>query len=411
LVAVLVVLTVVLGTPACAVALSPAGPMPLGVQASSEVQRPEVTGISPSQALAGDLDFTLTVVGSDFVQGSTVLWNGENRDTGFISSTMLTATVRSDDVLVAGTAYVSVSNPGPGGGQSLTARTFTVINPAPQVVALEPDRAWAGAQSFPLTVSGSGFTPTSVVQIAGIDQSTRFIDSGKLMVDVPVEALRWAVGLSVRVYTPPPGGGLSSSQFLWIYDDSIPPVTTAEGLSSLWNRRAVTLTLEATDVGRGVERTFFRVGAKGEYSAGNKVRISAPLDHSNDGLHVVQFFSIDAVLNWEEPAKEVTVGIDTTPPTTTVAQATVTRGQLLVPRYRVYDPVSPKGRDALLQVIDRSNKVVLRSFLGEPSMRTWQTGKGVTVDLPKGRYKMRVLAHDLAGNAQSSTRSAVLTVT
>ena len=72
---------------------------------------PQVTGLTPSQAMVGDLDFGITVIGSGFVQGSTVLWNGQTRDTGYISATMLTATIRASDVASAGTAFVSVSSP------------------------------------------------------------------------------------------------------------------------------------------------------------------------------------------------------------------------------------------------------------------------------------------------------------
>jgi hypothetical protein len=55
---------------------------------------PDASGLSPAQATAGNPSFGITVIGSGFVQGSTVLWNGETRDTGFISSTMLVATIR-----------------------------------------------------------------------------------------------------------------------------------------------------------------------------------------------------------------------------------------------------------------------------------------------------------------------------
>jgi hypothetical protein len=371
---------------------------------------PEVNGLSPDQVTAGELSFTLTVLGSGFVPGSTVLWNGESRDTGFLSPEVLTATVRTSDVLFGGTAYVSVVNPGAGGGTSPVARPFVVVNPVPEVAALSPDRVWAGSASFRLEVSGSRFSPTSVVQIAGIDQPTTFLDSCRVQAEVPVEALRYAAGLSVRVFTPVPGGGLSSPIFLWVYEDNVPPVTEAKGLVSLWNRKAVTLTLVATDIGRGVERTFYRLNQKAQYSVGTRVRIPAPADHSNDGVHVVQFFSIDAVLNWEEPPKEVEVGIDTTPPTTTVTSGDVLRGEKLFPRFLVYDRLSPQARDALLQIVDRKGSVVLRAGLGKPSTRVWHTGKGLVVDLPRGTYTMRVLAHDLAGNAQSKTKSGSLVV-
>ena len=269
---------------------------------------------------------------------------------------------------------------------------------------------WAGSDAFTMVVRGSGFTVKSVVQLAGIDQVTTFVSRDTLTAEVPAEALQLVQGLSVRVYTPAPGGGLSASALLWVFEDSVPPVTEAEGLTGLWHRFPVAFSLVAHDEGRGVEKTFWRIGRAAEYQVGNRVSVPAPRDHSNDGVHTVEFFSIDKVLNWEEPPKEVQVGIDTRPPTTSVAAASVVRGRNLTPKYLVYDALSSRARDALLQVIDSRGKVVLRSVLGTPATRRWVSSGGIAVDLPKGSYRMRVLAHDLAGNAQSSTKSGVLTV-
>jgi hypothetical protein len=231
-----------------------------------------------------------------------------------------------------------------------------------------------------------------------------------LQAQVPVEAMQHPQGLSVRVYTPGPGGGLSAAAFLWVYEDGVPPVTTVQGLDGVWHRSTVKFTLVAEDEGRGVQNTFWRVGSVGDYNVGGSVVVRAPSDHANDGLKVVQFFSVDNVLNFEAPPKEVEVGIDTRPPTTSVASSRVKRGASMIPQYMVYDALSPRARDALLQVLDAKGKVVLRCSLGKPQTRRWVNASGLVVNLAKGTYKMRVLAHDLAGNAQSSTKSGVLTV-
>jgi hypothetical protein len=124
----------------------------------------------------------------------------------------------------------------------------------------------------------------------------------------------------------------------------------------------------------------------------------------------VQYWSVDKVLNWEDPVKQVQVGIDTRPPVTSVVRAAVARGGTLRPKYRVDDTTSPRALNALLSVSNAAGKVVWRCDLGRPVTRTWSTGGACRVTLPKGTYRMRVFAHDLAGNAQSSTRSAALTV-
>ena len=340
-----------------------------------------------------------------------MLWNGENRDTGFVSSRELVATIRASDVAVAGTAFVSVSNPGPGGGQSATARVFSILNPAPAVAGLEPSQVWAGGSTLTLTVTGQRFTPSSVVLVGGNDVATKFLSPERLEAQVPPESIGRATALNVRVFTPAPGGGLSEPVFLKVRDDDQPPVTTVQGLDGLWHRRPVTLRFAATDVGLGVMATFYRFGRSGtDNIMGAKVTVRAPADHANDGVHIVQFWSVDVVGNVEDPPNEVQVGIDTTPPSTSVIAAAVKRGASFAPRYRVDDLLSPRARDARLQISDVKGKVLLKASLGQPATRTLVLAPPLNIDLPKGTYKMRVLAHDLAGNSQAGTKTALLRV-
>ena len=140
---------------------------------------------------------------------------------------------------IAGTAYVTVPKPRREWGLSQTARVFTITNPLPEISTFEPERVWAGSDGFTMVVRGSGFTVKSVVQLAGIDQVTTFVSRDTLTAEVPAEALQLVQGLSVRVYTPAPGGGLSASALLWVFEDSVPPVTEAQGLTGLWHRSPV----------------------------------------------------------------------------------------------------------------------------------------------------------------------------
>ena len=371
---------------------------------------PDVTGLSPAQAQVGDLAFGITVIGSGFSPGCVVLWNGESRDTGFIAPTMLTASIRASDVAEAGTAFVSVMGPPPGGSQSPTARVFTIINPAPSIELLEPVSVWAGGPAFTLTVTGSRFTSASVVQWAGVDRPTTYVSPERLDAQISAAEIARAGAESVRVFTPTPGGGLSVPLFAAVRDDDVPPVTVVSGLNGTWHRTTTTFTLVATDVGLGVERTFYRIGLSGDYLIGTKVTVKAPSNHANDGLHTVQFFSIDKVLNWEFPVKQVQVGIDTQPPFTAVTAARVAQNGSLKPRYIITDPVSPRAADAVLVISNAAGKTLQKYDLGQPPTRTWRTAAGCVVRLPRGAYRMRVLAHDLAGNPQAGTQSGTLTV-
>lgn len=76
---------------------------------------PSIASVSPSTFTAGS--FTLTVKGSKFVQGATVLWAGAALATTYVSATQLSATGTE---ATAGTYAVSVSNPNPGESASST---------------------------------------------------------------------------------------------------------------------------------------------------------------------------------------------------------------------------------------------------------------------------------------------------
>ncbi len=84
--------------------------------------------LAPMTALPGGSGSTLTLNGSGFVAGSSVLWNGTSRATTFISATQLQAAILSTDVASAGTAQVSVTSPAPGGGVS-NAQSFQITSP------------------------------------------------------------------------------------------------------------------------------------------------------------------------------------------------------------------------------------------------------------------------------------------
>jgi hypothetical protein len=86
--------------------------------------------LKPSWIAPGSPDFVLTVTGSGFVPGSTVLWNDAPRLTTFVSSTQLTATIYASDVAAASVPLVWVMNPAQGYASS-GALPFTVAATAP----------------------------------------------------------------------------------------------------------------------------------------------------------------------------------------------------------------------------------------------------------------------------------------
>jgi len=90
----------------------------------------------PTAASPGVAGFTLTINGANFVSGSVVNWNGAPLPTTFVSRAQVTATVAASDVASAGTVFVTVVNPAPGGGTSNVA-FFQVATPQ-SAVAVSP---------------------------------------------------------------------------------------------------------------------------------------------------------------------------------------------------------------------------------------------------------------------------------
>jgi hypothetical protein len=105
---------------------------------------------------------SLTVNGTGFVSGASVLWNGSALTTAFVNGSQLTATVPGANIASASTASITVENPGPGGGASNVV-FFHVRNSA-------------SSASFTRTVVSSGAIPLSTQTVASAD----FNNDGKL---------------------------------------------------------------------------------------------------------------------------------------------------------------------------------------------------------------------------------------
>jgi hypothetical protein len=76
---------------------------------------PVLSSLAPAVVVAGSTGIVLTVNGSGFTSGSTVLWNGASRTTTYVSSTQLTEAVMASDISASGLASITVSTSGTSG--------------------------------------------------------------------------------------------------------------------------------------------------------------------------------------------------------------------------------------------------------------------------------------------------------
>ena len=170
---------------------------------------PAISSITPSASAVSAAAFTLTVTGTNFVASSTIQWNASARPTTFVSATQLQAQITASDIATAGTDVVTVSTPAPGGGTSGPS-TFTVNNPAPSATSLSPNSAFAGTSAFTLTVTGTNFVSSSVVQWNGAARATTLVSSTTLSAAITAADINAQGTATVTVSTPSPGGGTSA---------------------------------------------------------------------------------------------------------------------------------------------------------------------------------------------------------
>lgn len=167
---------------------------------------PTITSISPNTANAGGAGFTLTVNGTNFVNGTSVVrWNGSNRTTSFVNSTQLTATIPASDIANGGVFPITVAN----GATISNSLNFTVNNPVPVLTSMSPNVRQAAGGAFTLTVNGSGFVPGSIVRWNGTDRTTSFVSSTQLTASIPAGDTAFVGNATVTVFNPTPSGGTS----------------------------------------------------------------------------------------------------------------------------------------------------------------------------------------------------------
>jgi hypothetical protein len=206
---------------------------------------PVLATLSPNPALAGTGAFTLMVTGSNFVSTSVVQWNATPRPTTFVSSTSLQAAITAADVAGTGSASISVVTPAPGGGTS-SALTLPIVNPVPTLTSLNPASVIVGSAAFPLTVNGSGFVPSSIVQWNGTPRATTFVSSTSLQAAITAADVA-ATGIeSITVVTPTPGGGTSAAVNFMV-DNPLPVLTSLNPGALLAGSPAFTLTLSGSE--------------------------------------------------------------------------------------------------------------------------------------------------------------------
>lgn len=94
--------------------------------------------------------------------------------------------------------------------------TTVAQNPVPTTTSIFPTSAEKGSSAFTLTVNGTNFISSSVVNFNGSPRSTTFVSSTRLKAQIPASDLTTVGAYPITVTNPAPGGGTSNSQIFMV---------------------------------------------------------------------------------------------------------------------------------------------------------------------------------------------------
>ncbi|MEP7272968.1 MAG: SBBP repeat-containing protein [Acidobacteriota bacterium] len=177
---------------------------------------PTISNVTPNLIAVGTQGATITVIGTNFVNGSKVRWNGSDRVTTFISAQELRANITTQDLSALGTASVTVFNAVPGGGVSnavsvsivnsafaTNAASFSASSIAPDSIAalfgINLATATAAAGTIPLPTELAGTTVT-ILDSAGVNRLAPlfYVSPGQINFAVPTGTATGSASITVR---------------------------------------------------------------------------------------------------------------------------------------------------------------------------------------------------------------------
>lgn len=129
---------------------------------------------------------------------------------------------------------------------STATATATSGNPVPALTSLGPSSAAVGGPAFTLTITGTNFITSSIVQWNAITRTTSFVSSTQLTTTVTTADIAVAGTASVTVFNPAPGGG-TSNVLTFTINNPVPTITAISPAASLAGGPSFTLIITGTN--------------------------------------------------------------------------------------------------------------------------------------------------------------------
>jgi hypothetical protein len=181
---------------------------------------PVISAVSPNSIYARSGDTNITVSGTGFTANSVVEWNGSALTTSEVThgygAPYLIATVPAADLNTAGTASVTVETPEDSPSIS-NALTVTINNPPAPTLTRISSNAGAINTAQQITLQGTGFVSSTVVEVNGTPIPTTYVGSTSITATIPAYSVAAPGNVNVTVTTPAPGGGTSTSEIYTAY--------------------------------------------------------------------------------------------------------------------------------------------------------------------------------------------------
>lgn len=187
---------------------------------------PTITSITPTTVNAGSPQISLTVNGTGFLTTSVVQVAGVSEPTTYVSATQLNATVPGSQLASGTQLSVAVVN-GSSSSGSGTPVNLQVTNPAPTITSVTPSVEVIAAASPVVTVTGTGFVPSTSIQVNGSARATTFVSSTQVTATLTAADVAAAGTLSLTAVSPTPGGGTSTAVIVTVSASNPIPVISS----------------------------------------------------------------------------------------------------------------------------------------------------------------------------------------
>jgi photosystem II stability/assembly factor-like uncharacterized protein len=291
---------------------------------------PTITSISPTSANSGDPTFTLTVNGSNFLNGAIVDFNaqftGAALATTFVSSTQLTAIVPASAITLPGPFTVDVLNPLPTMGPSNFVN-FPVnlgIYPVPTLTFMFPTTIIAGSLPFNISAQGTNFGPGAVLNFNGVSKATTLDSSQSLFATISTADISTAGTVQVTVTNPKPGGGTSVPLPFVVTQPTVVPNITSLNPATVPAGIPTNFTINGTGFTQGAALDVVGTGG-GFYSTNfiSSTQLSIP-SFAVGGVGTFPIYVVDSAPAGTSIAFNLTV---TQPPPPTITSISPTTAQ------------------------------------------------------------------------------------